>query len=61
MVGDVLLPAGQGAAGCLLEHGLLGVKTGAGFRCWSEDVAAALRARVIERLAAENDDNGVNA
>jgi 3-hydroxybutyryl-CoA dehydrogenase len=42
-----------------VEHGELGVKTGAGFRTWSEHDAAELRARVIARLAAENDDNGV--
>jgi len=44
-----------------VEHGELGVKTGAGFRSWSDCDAAELRARVIERLAAENDDNGVTA
>lgn len=42
-----------------VEAGELGVKTGAGFRTWSEHDAADLRARVIARLAAENDDNGV--
>jgi 3-hydroxybutyryl-CoA dehydrogenase len=42
-----------------VEAGELGVKTGAGFRTWSEHDAAELRARVIARLAAENDDNGV--
>jgi 3-hydroxybutyryl-CoA dehydrogenase len=44
-----------------VEAGELGVKTGAGFRTWSEHDAAELRARVIARLAAENDDNGVTA
>jgi 3-hydroxybutyryl-CoA dehydrogenase len=44
-----------------VEHGELGVKTGAGFRTWSDRDAAELRARVIERLAAESDDDGVTA
>jgi 3-hydroxybutyryl-CoA dehydrogenase len=54
-------PPSEPAAGLRrrVEAGELGVKTGAGFRTWSEHDAAELRARVIARLAAENDDNGV--
>jgi 3-hydroxybutyryl-CoA dehydrogenase len=36
-----------------VEGGELGMKTGAGFRSWSEDDAAEVRARVLDRLAAE--------
>jgi 3-hydroxybutyryl-CoA dehydrogenase len=36
-----------------VERGELGMKTGAGFREWSADDAAEVRARVLDRLAAE--------
>jgi 3-hydroxybutyryl-CoA dehydrogenase len=36
-----------------VERGEVGMKTGAGFREWSADDAAEVRARVLDRLAAE--------
>jgi 3-hydroxybutyryl-CoA dehydrogenase len=44
-----------------VARGELGMKTGAGFRSWSEHEAAEVRQRVLDRLAAENDENGVAA
>jgi 3-hydroxybutyryl-CoA dehydrogenase len=41
-----------------VASGELGMKAGAGFRTWSDDDAAAVRERVLVRLAAE-DDTGV--
>jgi 3-hydroxybutyryl-CoA dehydrogenase len=42
-----------------VERGELGMKTGAGFRTWSDDDAAEVRERVLVRLAAEDNDTGV--
>jgi 3-hydroxybutyryl-CoA dehydrogenase len=44
-----------------VEHGELGMKTGAGFRTWSGPDADAVRARVLEHLAAANRENGATA
>jgi 3-hydroxybutyryl-CoA dehydrogenase len=44
-----------------VESGQLGMKTGAGFRRWSDSEAAAVRKRVLVRLAAEDNENGVTA
>jgi 3-hydroxybutyryl-CoA dehydrogenase len=44
-----------------VESGQLGMKTGAGFRRWSDRAAAEARERVLVRLAAEDNDNGVTA
>jgi 3-hydroxybutyryl-CoA dehydrogenase len=41
-----------------VASGELGMKAGAGFRTWTDDDAAAVRERVLVRLAAE-DDTGV--
>ena len=40
--------------------GELGMKTGAGFRTWSEREAAAVRERVLEHLAAASNENGAS-
>jgi 3-hydroxybutyryl-CoA dehydrogenase len=42
-----------------VESGKLGMKMGAGFRRWSHRDAAAVRERVLVRLAAEDNDSGV--
>jgi 3-hydroxybutyryl-CoA dehydrogenase len=42
-----------------VERGELGMKTGAGYRRWSESDADEVRARVVARLTAANAENGV--
>src|SRR5204863_9852021 len=42
-----------------VERGELGMKTGSGFRAWSEQEAAATRRRVVDHLAAANNAKGV--
>jgi 3-hydroxybutyryl-CoA dehydrogenase len=44
-----------------VARGELGMKTGAGFRTWSEQDAADVRRRVVDQLAAADDVNGVTA
>jgi 3-hydroxybutyryl-CoA dehydrogenase len=45
-----------------VERGELGMKTGSGFRAWTEEEAAEVRARVLAHLAAAaSDENGVPA
>jgi 3-hydroxybutyryl-CoA dehydrogenase len=41
-----------------VADGQLGMKTGTGFRPWSEHEAAEVRERVLDHLAAANDENG---
>jgi 3-hydroxybutyryl-CoA dehydrogenase len=43
-----------------VEQGELGMKTGTGFRTWSEHDAAEVRERVLAHLAAANNEIGVN-
>jgi 3-hydroxybutyryl-CoA dehydrogenase len=54
-------PPSQPSAGLRehVERGELGMKTGAGFRVWSEAEAEAVRERVLARLATANEENGV--
>jgi 3-hydroxybutyryl-CoA dehydrogenase len=57
-------PPSQPSAGLRrrVARGELGMKTGSGFRSWSEDQATAVRERVLTRLAAANQaENGVTA
>ena len=42
-----------------VQRGELGMKTGAGFRRWSERDADEVRGRVVARLTAANEENGV--
>lgn len=53
-------PPSQPSAGLRrrVERGELGMKTGAGFRRWSERDADEVRGRVLARLTAANDENG---
>jgi 3-hydroxybutyryl-CoA dehydrogenase len=44
-----------------VASGELGMKTGSGFRSWSDHEAAAVRERVLARLAAASNENGVTA
>jgi 3-hydroxybutyryl-CoA dehydrogenase len=43
-----------------VERGELGMKTGAGFRHWSERDADEVRGRVLARLTAANEEDGVS-
>ena len=56
-------PPSQPSAGLRrrVADGELGMKTGSGFRAWTAEEAAAVRERVLERLAAANNENGVTA
>jgi 3-hydroxybutyryl-CoA dehydrogenase len=43
-----------------VADGELGMKTGMGFRAWSEHEAAEVRERVLDHLAAASDENGAS-